>query len=178
MHGHPKKRKGAFAPWILKIFSFSVFVNTCAKTSFCHPYKNSCGPACLDEPVSLLRTKKGVEHHNIDAVARNDKITERRAMIAEKSFYLCPHCDAHHEKDRCTAKNELRCGCGDRGHFRAALIEITAQGREEQPLCLDSISNDHQPLRFTYLTIAKTCVKFKIDSGTDVSIIPQGHLNE
>lgn len=125
-----------------------------------------------------LRAVKGAEHHNIDDVRPRRRSKPNYSSLGfGKQQRLCPRCARQHEGDYCPATNARCFKCNSRGHFSAAcgflssLIEIPGQENEEKHIYLDNISDEQEPPWFTYLTIAGTRVKFKIDSGADVSII-------
>uniref|UniRef100_A0A1A8CXN4 Gypsy retrotransposon integrase-like protein 1 n=1 Tax=Nothobranchius kadleci TaxID=1051664 RepID=A0A1A8CXN4_NOTKA len=93
-----------------------------------------------------------------------------------RSCYRCGKTPAH-GKGQCPAKETICHSCGKRGHFSKvcksvkSVHVIETEECDDTPVFLGSVDAGSDPW-FADLTIRNHKVRFKIDTGADVSVIP------
>lgn len=104
------------------------------------------------------------------------KFTTKSKTPNEKSCYRCGKTPAH-AKVQCPAKDVTCHTCGKRGHFSKvcksvkSVHVIETEKYNDTPMFLGSVDAGSDPW-YADLTIRNHKVRFKIDTGADVSVIP------
>lgn len=122
------------------------------------------------------------EEANLDAVKqRRNKPQQQfrkplhKPMNGTKQQNKCTRCgrSPNHNRNNCPAKDATCHKCSKKGHFATACKSKSAVGEIEQYAFLGAIDSEGSEPWNVNLSVKNTEIKFKIDTGADVTVIPE-----
>ena len=124
------------------------------------------------------------KHRHDSRSASASKLPGRgKGKSFQKSFSECDQCGGHHAEGRCPARGERCRECNRKGHFRRKCFKLNKGAREvdadehshsesEEEFFVDAVQIADSPGPWIkILNIRGEPVKFKIDTGADITVI-------
>ena len=156
----------------------------------------------LDKAVSLARRSEAVKTQqsivrasaiddsiSIEAIKSNRQTHRKKPQksipgMQRQDSPMCTRCGKSplHTKDRCPAKDAVCRRCSKKGHYQKfcrskTTSESTINQIEEDDAFLGVVSSN-KSLDPWLINLCKQTLKFKIDTGADVTVIPASVYNE
>ena len=137
-------------------------------------------PPAIDDSVSIEEIK--------NSCLTNRKKPHKSSGMQRQDSLSCTRCGKSppHPKDKCPAKDAVCRRCSKKGHFQKVCRskinppqQPTINQVEEEDAFLGVIHSDQSVNPWVVeLYLNKQCIKFKIDTGADITVIPASIYKE